>query len=214
MLKKYLPRFLKGKQKEKNPPSKASSELTQSEKDPYSAIFGSNAAPNFALKLELENPNYYYYAIFARLFKFGAFFVVVSFMGLLILNLYFDLKLESLNRMLQSRENVASAYRSTRDIALDVDKKIKFYNNTLSQRAIVGDKAASVFGALGSGVEFVSLVIDSKNFFLTVTAENASEFAQLLATYSEDPLIRELSLTSATVYFNPKRYEISLEGKF
>jgi hypothetical protein len=163
------------------------------EKRPYNAEF-----------LKILSASFYK----ASLLTLGIFIAVV------IANAVLTLNLLSSRALINSMAMRLEPYTSVKKAALDVEAKIKFYEKTLSSRALMGNRASMIFSNLGPSVQLRSANVNLNRFTIDVVISSPLEFAKLTSRYLDNDLITSITLKSAELDAPTGNYKVIMEGIF
>ena len=205
MPEKSLPFFREKKTKQPNQPDPLSPQNSQ-------AIYSSG--PNLVLQEEILPSNYFYIDKFFKFFRKTSFFIVILFGAMLIVNSILNLKLQSQRKIINQLADEVGSYSLVEKQAIDVDKKIKFYENTLSQRYVLGDKAHVIFSNLNSTAVLNAISIAPEKFTMVVEVATPLDFAKLVTKYLESARIASITIHSADLVANKNIFKVSLEGTY
>lgn len=169
-----------------------------------------------SLFYQQENSETIYFSLgrLASLFKKLSYLILWSFLLLLIYNFYLDLKLKSSYKMLDSFSSQAEYYSLVRAKAMSLNKKIDFYNQTLSRRVSVGEKNKVLFSNVSSTSSVKNALVTSDKFTLSIEVLSPYDFGVLINKYLDSGHIAEISLKSAELSPKTNIYEVTLQGKF
>ncbi len=165
--------------------------------------------------LERDAPyNAVHLRVLTRTFIKLNYFIAVSFLILMIVNWAVDLKLQSQKILLNHLADQVGNYSLVRSQAIDLDKKIKFYAQTLSMRSVLGEKSQVIFSNLNDSIDVKTATIKQENFVLEFEVESPLIFAQLAYRYLKDPLIASITLRTAELNPSTKMFNVVIEGTY
>jgi len=133
---------------------------------------------------------------------------------MLIVNSVLNLKLQSQRKMINQLADEVGSYSLVVKQAIDIDKKIKFYENTLIQRYVLGDKAHIIFSNLDPTTALSAILITPEKFTMIVEVATPLDFARLVTKYLESDRIASVTIHSADLLANKNVFKVSLEGTY
>lgn len=173
-----------------------------------------SSGPNLLLQEEVLPVNYFYTDKFLKTFRQMSFFITILFGLMLTANFVLNLKLESQRKMINQLADEVGQYTLVEKQAIDVARKTKFYENTLSQRYILGDKSRIIFSSLDPSVVLKTTSIAPEKFTMTIEVATPVSFAKLINTYLESDRIASITLRSADLRTTRNVYEVTFEGTY
>lgn len=197
------PPFFRGKQ-----PDRSNQLSPQSSSQIYSS------GPNLILQEEVLPSNYFYIDKLFKTFRDVSYYFVVIFGLMLIANFVLNLKLESQRKMINQLADEVGQYTLIEKQAIDVDRKTKFYQKTLIQRYVLGDKARVIFSGLNPAIALNAMSITPEKFTMTIEVATPMHFAKIINTYLESDRIASITLRSADLVVNRNVYKVMLEGTY
>jgi hypothetical protein len=175
-------------------------------------VYGSG--PNLISEEEILPPNFFYIDKAFKFFRKASFFIVIVFGLMLMANFVLNLKLEAQRKMTNQLADEVGRYTLIQKNAADVDKKTQFYQNTLSQRYILGDKTKVIFSNLDPSTVLTTVSITPEKFSMTIEVATPLDFAKLVARYLESDRIASVTLRSADLIANRNVFKVSMEGTY
>lgn len=223
MPEKSLPFFRQNKpSQEQNPQSqlnnafgflgKLLSKGTRDETRATPNVYGAGA--NLVYQEEKPQVVQFYADRLTSVFRKLSFITILVFLALLAVNKYLDLKLAGQRVMVNSIANEAARYSLVRRQALEIDKKSKFYHQTMAARSVLGDKVSDTFNKIMPDIKLLDMEIDRDGFNMIIEVGSPLEFAKLIASYMESSHIASISLKSASLMSSRDVFRVQLEGKY
>lgn len=203
MLEKSLPFF------RQNPPKPEPSLENQQNN---SSTYGSG--PNLVYHQDYTAPLVGYSNKITSILKKWSFALTIVFGIGLCFNYYLDLRLASRREIINQLATEVGNYTDTRSKAIDIDKKSNFYKNTLSTRALLGEKAHDTFSNLNPQTVLQQAALYPDKFMIEVEVSSPLEFAQLVARYLQSKHISSLSLQSADLVASRQVYRVVMQGTY
>jgi hypothetical protein len=170
--------------------------------------------PNLVSQEETHPARFYYFKILVNLFKKLSFFITVLFGLMLLMNIYYNLRLEGQRKILNQLANEVGRYTDINAEARDIDKKTIFYQKTLSQRNILGDKAETIFSGINERINLTDMVITLEKFDMTIEVKSPFDFADLMAKYLQSKNIGSISIQSADLNRTKGVFKVVLSGTY
>lgn len=202
MPEKSLPFYRSSQQKQSNPQEQPSNQ----------AIF--NIGTNLVFQDETLPANFQSMVFLTGLFKKLIFLTIVVFGLMLMANVYLNLKLESQRLVINQLADQVGTFTLTEKQAIDIDKKINFYQATLSQRNLLGDKTKAIFSNLPDDIKLLDINLSPTKFSMNIEVGTPLEFAKLIAKYLSDPHISQISLNSADLITSRNVFRVNIGGVF
>jgi hypothetical protein len=100
------------------------------------------------------------------------------------------------------------------NLVVNLDKKIKFYQNFLQSKKSLTDKSVFIMDNINPELTTESGEVSGGEFQISLTGKNIYLFTQLIIQYLEGDKVSELSITSADFDADREEFTVDLKGVF
>lgn len=95
-----------------------------------------------------------------------------------------------------------------------VDKKTKFYKNSLEKRISLAEKTTQILDNVNPGLELLGGTVEGGKFSITLRGKNIYLFTQEIFSFLEKNYISEVSIVSANYDTSNEEFTVELSGVF
>jgi hypothetical protein len=169
---------------------------------------------NFVLHEEFIPASNYQLVVITGLIRKSTTAILVVFGLMLAMNIFLNLKLESQKIVNNTVADHLQRFKPIEQDAILLDKKTKFYEKTIAERSVLGDKSRVVFSNLDSSIVLNTASILVAKFTLDITVKSPLDFALLATRYLKESNIDSITLVSANYKPDSQQYHVVLEGNF
>jgi hypothetical protein len=188
-------------------------QLQGKEKQPKSQSKYSST-PNFIFQEEYLPYNAVYMFVAASFLRKLSYAIVIVFGLMLLLNNFFNLKLESQRIVNGAIADRLQRFTPIERTAREVDRKTKFYEQTLSERSLLGEKTRVIFSKLNPQIKLESANVNLTDFELQIIVFSPLDFARLTNEYLQEKQIASIILQRADYRAGDRSYSILLKGSY
>lgn len=97
---------------------------------------------------------------------------------------------------------------------VNLEKKIKFYQNILSIKSSLADKSDFVVDHINPGLKINGIKLNHSEFNVSLSGKNIYLFTQLIVQYLEGDKVGEVSIGSASFDSSKDEFTVELKGVF